>query len=37
MRLILSDRFPLGGQLVVKDSEADFFLFLHDYFVSDTA
>jgi GrpB-like predicted nucleotidyltransferase (UPF0157 family) len=25
---------PLGVQLVVKDSEADFFLFIHDYFVS---
>ena len=25
---------PLGVQLVVKDSEADFFLFIPDYFVS---
>ena len=27
--------FPLGIQLVVKDSESDFFLFLIDYFTSD--
>jgi len=27
--------FPLGVQLVVRDSEADFFLFLHEYFTSD--
>jgi GrpB-like predicted nucleotidyltransferase (UPF0157 family) len=26
--------FPLGVQLVVKDSEADFFLFLVEYFIS---
>jgi GrpB-like predicted nucleotidyltransferase (UPF0157 family) len=29
--------FPLGVQLVVRDSEADFFLFLHEYFTSDFA
>jgi GrpB-like predicted nucleotidyltransferase (UPF0157 family) len=27
--------FPLGVQLVVKDSEGDFFLYLHEYFTSD--
>jgi GrpB-like predicted nucleotidyltransferase (UPF0157 family) len=27
--------FSLGVQLVIKDSESDFFLFLHDYFTSD--
>jgi GrpB-like predicted nucleotidyltransferase (UPF0157 family) len=27
--------FPLGVQLVIKDSESDFFLFLHEYFTSD--
>lgn len=29
--------FPLGVQVVVKESEVDFFLFLHDYFTSDAA
>lgn len=29
--------FPLGVQLVVKDSEADFLLYLHDYFTADAA
>jgi len=27
--------FPLGVQLVVKDSENDFFLFIHEYLSSD--
>src|SRR5687768_14776969 len=27
--------FPLGVQLVIRDSEGDFFLFLHEYFTSD--
>ena len=29
--------FPLGVQLVVRDSECDFFLFLHEYFTSDVS
>ena len=28
--------FPLGVQLVIQDSESDFFLFLHEYFTSDS-
>ena len=30
-----SYQFPIGVQLVVKDSEGDIFLFLHDYLTSD--
>ncbi|MFO1449867.1 MAG: GrpB family protein [Opitutaceae bacterium] len=33
----LSFPFPLGVQLVVKESEYDFFLFLVDYFTSNAA
>lgn len=29
--------FPLGVQMVVRNSEADFFLYLHDYFTTDAA
>jgi hypothetical protein len=29
--------FPLGVQLVVRDSDADIFLFLHEYFTSDAS
>ncbi len=29
--------FPLGVQVVIKDSEADFLLYLHDYFTADAA
>ena len=28
--------FPLGVQLVIKNSESDFFLFLHEYFTLDS-